>query len=53
MIFDVNYFICLVTTLTSEHIPTFAECEDLLNDQHLLGERPDPILERHLSLTNK
>ncbi|CAI6351187.1 unnamed protein product [Macrosiphum euphorbiae] len=42
-----------VTTLTSEHIPTFAECEDLLNDQHLLMERPDPVLERHLALTNK
>jgi len=42
-----------VTTLTSEHIPTFAECEDLLNDQHLLMESPDPVLERHLSVTNK
>ncbi|XP_050540256.1 microspherule protein 1 [Daktulosphaira vitifoliae] len=43
-----------VTTLsTSEHIPTFAECEELLNDQHLLSEMPDPVLERHLTLTNK
>jgi len=45
--------IFLVTTLTSEHIPTFAECEDLLNDQHLLVETPDPLLERHLNITNK
>ncbi|XP_050431866.1 microspherule protein 1 [Adelges cooleyi] len=43
-----------VTTLsTSEHIPTFAECEELLNDQHLLSEMPDPVLERHLTITNK
>jgi hypothetical protein len=31
--------------MTPEHISLFADYEYLLDDEHLLAERPDPVLE--------
>lgn len=47
-------YIFLVTTITRQHIPTFEECEMLLNDEQLMNEKEvDPLLEQHLHLSHK
>lgn len=37
----------------SECIPTFAECEEFLNDSELLGEVKDPALDKQLALMDR
>lgn len=37
----------------SENIPTFAECEEFLNDSELLGEVKDPALDKQLALMDR
>lgn len=52
---EINILSCITDTplQRSENIPTFAECEEFLNDSELLGEVKDPALDKQLALMDR